>query len=204
MFRVGISSKGPITLPQDAEVVLKPEDWEGLDKEQDITIRIKTMQDLTPLVKNRRLEECAVERLWFKIRDLARSTSESERNDTWLFLEAIIRGQYDQLDIMRAEFFRLIKSSVDHGEGSLEQQIHLIDALTQKGREILHFEEEIGVLMQKIWPYILTSECQEFRITFLQIVINLLTFNSAYVDSEVVVSFIRAFSKMCSIGKSFL
>ena len=86
----------------------------------------------------------------------------------------------------------------------MESRILLLDALTQHGKEIQHFEEEIGGFMQKLWPMVLAScDSQEIRRTFLQIIINLLTFNSAYVDSEVVVSFILAFSKLCVIGKFF-
>ena len=72
------------------------------------------------------------------------------RRECWSFLEAIIRGQFDQLDIMRAEFFRLIKTGgkIECAD-SLPQRIQLLDALTQRGEKILHFEDEIGPFTQR-------------------------------------------------------
>ena len=37
----------------------------------------------------------------------------------------------------------------------LEYRIKILDALTQKGEKILHFEDEIGIFMQNLWPSIL-------------------------------------------------
>ena len=75
----------------------------------------------------------AVELLWVKVQDLAKGCEANEaRRECWNFLEAVIRGQFEQLDIMRAEFFRLIKCGgrIECAE-SLPQRIQMLDALTQ-------------------------------------------------------------------------
>ena len=101
----------------------------------------------------------AVELLWVKVQDLAKGCEANEaRRECWNFLEAVIRGQFEQLDIMRAEFFRLIKCGgrIECAE-SLPQRIQMLDALTQGGEKILHFEDEIGPLTQRLWPFVLTA-----------------------------------------------
>ena len=174
-----------------------------LDNDQDVSVRVRSMQELTQIVKLQRLQGHAVELLWVKVQDLAKGCEQNEaRRECWNFLEAIIRGQFDHLDIMRAEFFRLIKtgSGVECTE-TLTQRIQMLDALTQRGEKILHFEDEIGPLTQKLWPLILTTGSQSILTTFLQINNNLLKYNSSYVDTDVLVSLIVAYSNICGNGR---
>ena len=94
----------------------------------------------------------AVELLWVKVQDLAKGCDANEaRRECWNFLEAVIRGQFEQLDIMRAEFFRLIKCGgrIECAE-SLPQRIQMLDALTQGGEKILHFEVNMHSLKSKL------------------------------------------------------
>lgn len=173
-----------------------------LEPEQEIGIRIKAMNDLIPIVKSRRLQEHAVELLWIKVQDLASGNEKIEATKKSLeFLVAVIQGQYDQLYIMRAQFFRLIKTSPEKQENLLNQKILMLDALTQKGREIVHFEDEIGPLTQKLWVPICAGSGQEVTQIYMQIVLNLLKFNSAYMDTDVVCSTILALTKICQHGR---
>ena len=67
------------------------------------------MQTLAPEVRCRKLQDHAVEVLWIKIEDLAQGSDDQARHETWTFIEAVICGQFEQIDIMRAKFFQLIK-----------------------------------------------------------------------------------------------
>ena len=98
-------------------------------------------------MKTRRLQDHAVELLWVKVQDLVKSSAEVEGHiESWELIEAIIQGQYDQLDIMRAQFFRLVKQP----EELLRLRMRILDCLTQRGRDILHFEEEIGQVSHQL------------------------------------------------------
>ena len=188
----------------DIEYVLDPEILTELGSDKDPTTRIKAIKSLILIVKSRRLQEHAVELLWVKVQDLAKGPPEMEGHvESLEFIEAIIQGQYEQLDIMRAQFFRMIKNP----EELLNLRMRILDSLTQKGREILHFEEEIGPFMQNLWPLVMNHQDQEsgkrseIMKTYLQIIINLLKFNSAYIDADVICSFIVAVSKICVNGQ---
>ena len=205
-FRVGVTKEN-VTLPPDTEYRIPDNVLDGLESEQDVATRIRSMQDLTQIVRSQRLQGHAVELLWVKVQDLAKGSGEQQQNEArrecWHFLEALIRGQFDQLDIMRAEFFRLIKTGgvQDQSAETLPQRIQLLDALTQRGEKILHFEDEIGPLTQKLWPFVLASGNKDILVLMLKININLLKYNSSYVDTEVLVSFIVAFSNICGNGR---
>ena len=68
-----------------------------------------------------------------------------------------------------------------------------MNALTLEGKDIKHFEDEteIGIFMQNLWPLILANPTTEVLHTYLNIIINLLKFNAAYLDTGVVNSFIK-------------
>ena len=83
---------------------------DNLGPESEMSVRIKSMQTLAPEVRCRKLQDHAVEVLWIKIEDLAQGSDDQARHETWMFLEAVICGQFEQIDTMRAKFFQLIKS----------------------------------------------------------------------------------------------
>ena len=183
---------------EDIEYVLDPEILSDLGADREPATRIKAIKSLILIVKSRRLQDHAVELLWVKVQDLVKSPPEVEgHTESWEFLDAIIQGQYEQLDIMRAQFFRMIKNP----EELLILRLRILDSLTQKGQKVLHFEEEIGPLMQTLWPLVNDYQDSEKRgeilETYLQIVVNLIKFNSAYIDADVICSFIVAVSKIC-------
>ena len=89
-YRVGVPEQG-LPSSRDTELVLGPDLLVSLDREADILLRIRTMQDLTPEVKTKRLQNNAVELLWRKIEDLAHGSHDQARHESWIFLEAVIR-----------------------------------------------------------------------------------------------------------------
>ena len=135
-------------MPEDAEIILEPEILAGLENTQDISLRLKVMSELIPIVKSRRLQEHAVELLWVKVQDLAMpkkgqqdTVNVEHRKKSWTFLEAVIQGQYEHLDIMRGQFFRLIKTFdvVQNSDDYLLNRITMLDVLTQNGKELSRF-----------------------------------------------------------------
>lgn len=212
-------SRGLLIPSQDAEFVLDQEVLADLGRDADLTTRLKAMSELTATVKTRRLQDPAVELLWVKVQDLAKGCDDEARHESWKFLEAVIRGQFEQIDSLRLQFFRLIKGHFAENKRSengnydrqqqgviqdvdLEYRLCILDALTQNGRDVLPFEYEIGPYMQKLWPAILSNHSKETLHTYLHIIINLFKFNSTFMDSDVVCSFIAAFSRICAVGKA--
>lgn len=90
------------------------------------------------------LVQNAVEVLWLTIQDLLgpRVTCWDDRLLAFRFLQNLIKGQYDQLGIMRAHFFRIIRQN--ELSEDLPHRLEIFHALTSEGKDLLYFEEETG------------------------------------------------------------
>ena len=121
---------------------------------------------------------------------------------------------------MRGQFFRLIKQLPKTGDPDpyIIPRVKLLDALTEQGKDILHFEDEIGPFLKKFFPILLSrasnlstskihteKECIGSDLLskpmlinyFLNMLLNVIKFNSAYLDAEVVTPFINHLNEIC-------
>ena len=55
--------------------------------------RMKLIKELTPRVREQKLQEHGVELLWVKTKDLLETSDIEQRHDMLLFFEAMVRGQ---------------------------------------------------------------------------------------------------------------
>lgn len=68
-----------------------------------------------------------------------------------------------------------------------------------QGKQILHFEEKIGAFVLFFMPTVMDHRCLQ---QYLDILLNLVKFNPAYLDPEVVCGLINFLSKICLHKKS--
>lgn len=94
----------------------------------------------------------------------------------------LIQGQYKDLGPMRAHFFNVIQNH-DVKE-DLKHRLELLRVLTNNGKDIGHFEERIGPFMLQ-W----ISQIAEagLLVPFLEILIHIIRFNTAYLDRDIIV-----------------
>lgn len=96
---------------------------------------------------------------------------------------------------MRSHFFTVIENH-DVAE-DLPHRLEMLKALTLNGKDIGHFEEKIGPFMLRwVQPII------EARLTvpFLEMLIHIIRFNTAYLEKEVIVNILyHACSMSCTI-----
>ncbi len=76
------------------------------------------------------MDEGGVELLWMKTKDLCAGDVASRRAVLALYA-ALVAGQFDRIDVMRAYFFKVVEGRVKVEE-DLEPAIVLLDALTSK------------------------------------------------------------------------
>jgi len=165
-----------------------------LGTESDLPTRVQRIQRLTPLVKSSHLDEGAVELLWIKTKDLSESEDGEAKRVTVELLAALAEGQADRLDVMRAYFFKVVETrSQDGGGENLVLALTLLEALTDRGKNILHIEERVGPFFFNFFPRVLAERADARRALperLLQVVLNAVMFNPAYLDPEVVVGLI--------------
>lgn len=128
-----------------------------------------------------------MERLWDVTQDFFDSEYPTEvRCLAFNFLQCLIKGQSDKLEIMRAHFFRFIKHH-DNSE-DIGLRLELLNTLTSNGKNILYFEEEVGPFLLKWLPDIVRAGKIE---DYLIIIDNVIKFNAAYLDDEVMTGLIQ-------------
>lgn len=88
--------------------------------------------------------------------DLIESTNQEHRQFCLSFYSKLIQGQYKDLSMMRTHFFRLIQNHNIPEDLSL--RLDMLRSLTDDGKDIQNFEEEIGIFMLKWIPQIIEGK----------------------------------------------
>jgi len=186
------NSKSTLTRPQDIELQLNSETIHELAADQPVHVRLQTLKELQDLLKERRLQAHGVELLWVKISDLLDPRVEMEvRHSVFEFVHTLVVSQYSNLDMFRAEIFRFLKRHLV--DEDLKPRVKLLSALTEDGKDILHFEEEIGRMMIELLRKYTDQQFGDFK-DILSLTVNLVKFNSAYLDPDVVSNLVHTLS----------
>lgn len=140
--------------------------------------RVKIMNHVCDLAKTKKFEEHAVEAVWKAVEDMLTPEQPPEaRHAVLQLLRAIIQGQGERLGPLRAFFFKVIRDYQPCNE-DLSERLEVFKALTENGKDITYLEEDIAPVVL-LWMDIgLTSD-------FLHVLVNLVKFNSCYLDQNV-------------------
>uniref|UniRef100_A0A8C2KZC4 Tuberin n=1 Tax=Cyprinus carpio TaxID=7962 RepID=A0A8C2KZC4_CYPCA len=135
-------------------------------------------QSHQPRVRTRQIQEHAVEAVWKAVEDMMQPEQPPEAHHAVLvLLRAIIQGQGERLGPLRAYFFKIILDYQPSNE-DLAERLEVFKALTENGKDITYLEEEIARFVL-LWMDIgLSSD-------FLHVLVNLVKFNSCYLDENV-------------------
>ena len=104
---------------------------------------------------------------------------------------------------------------IDHEESPGKSK-----SFSEQGKDILHFEERMGPFLFNIFPHVLAFVEEDTKkseasaqgnapvenshlAAFLELLLNLIKFNPAYLDPEVVVGLIGYLSVICSVRKTW-
>ncbi|XP_058632531.1 tuberin isoform X4 [Onychostoma macrolepis] len=180
----GIFGLGP-TRPHSKQTESKPSEFiitleilMELTPEYSLHHRIKVINHVCELAKSKKFEERAVEAVWKAVEDMMHPEQLPEaRHAVLVLLRAIIQGQGERLGPLRAYFFKIILDYLPSNE-DLAERLEVFKALTENGKDITYLEEEIARFVL-LWMDIgLSSD-------FLHVLVNLVKFNSCYLDENV-------------------
>jgi tuberous sclerosis 2 len=130
--------------------------------------------------------QSSIKQIWELTKDLIVPHKPLEqRHQALLFYQKLIIGQYENLEMMRTHFFRVI----EHHKVLEDQKdcLDLLKSLTANGKDIQYFEERIGKFMLGWFDQIVKAGQ---TVSFLEIVVNLIKYNATYMDKEIIVGFI--------------
>lgn len=109
------------------------------------------------------------------------------------FYTKLIQGQYRDMSIMKTHFFRLVQNNKSHSD--LPYYLEMLAKITENGRDIQNFEDEIGMFLLRWMDEIIVAK---LTAPYLELIINICKFNAAYIDREVVVGIMqRVCSEIC-------
>uniref|UniRef100_A0AAV2LL54 Tuberin n=1 Tax=Knipowitschia caucasica TaxID=637954 RepID=A0AAV2LL54_KNICA len=161
-----------------SEFIITSDIIKELQPDCGLSNRVKIMHQVCDLAKTKKFEEHAVEAVWKAVEDmLAPEQPPEARHAVLHLLRAIIQGQGERLGPLRAFFFKVIRDYQPCNE-DLSERLEVFKALTENGKDITYLEEDIARFVL-LWMDIgLTSD-------FLHVLVNIVKFNSCYLDQNV-------------------
>uniref|UniRef100_A0A8D0D1P5 Tuberin n=1 Tax=Sander lucioperca TaxID=283035 RepID=A0A8D0D1P5_SANLU len=186
----GIFGLGPPRPPskqsetRPSEFIITTDIIKELQPDCGLSNRVRMMNHVCELAKTKKFEEHAVEAVWKAVEDMLTPEQPPEaRHAVLQLLRAIIQGQVyrhtqgERLGPLRAYFFKVIRDYQPCNE-DLSDRLEVFKALTENGKDITYLEEDIARFVL-LWMDIgLTSD-------FLHVLVNLVKFNSCYLDQNV-------------------
>uniref|UniRef100_A0A8C4NNC3 Tuberin n=1 Tax=Dicentrarchus labrax TaxID=13489 RepID=A0A8C4NNC3_DICLA len=180
----GIFGLGPPRPPskqsetKPSEFIITTDVIKELQPDCGLSNRVRMMNHVCDLAKTKKFEEHAVEAVWKAVEDMLSPEQPLEaRHAVLQLLRAIIQGQGERLGPLRAYFFKVIRDYQPCNE-DLSDRLEVFKALTENGKDITYLEEDIARFVL-LWMDIgLTSD-------FLHVLVNLVKFNSCYLDQNV-------------------
>ncbi|XP_055014567.1 tuberin isoform X3 [Boleophthalmus pectinirostris] len=161
-----------------SEFIITSEIIKELQPDCGLNNRVRIMNQVCDLAKTKKFEEHAVEAVWKAVEDMLTPEQPPEaRHAVLQLLRAIIQGQGERLGPLRAFFFKVIRDYQPCNE-DLSERLEVFKALTENGKDITYLEEDIARFVL-LWMDIgLTSD-------FLHVLVNIVKFNSCYLDQNV-------------------
>ncbi|XP_061712821.1 tuberin [Cydia pomonella] len=157
--------------------------------------RLRALRDLGDRVRVTRIQQGGAERLWALMRDLLDDSCAESRHTALWFLRCIAEGQ--ECAVMRTLMFRYLREThALHPAEDAPHRLSLLSTLTNAGKNIECFEEQIGEYLLEYMRSV--GETGPALPELLALVINVVKYNATYLDEHVVHGIVDASCHLCA------
>ncbi|XP_022103490.1 tuberin-like [Acanthaster planci] len=185
------------TESRSEEFLITPALLKEIHRDSPPSQRVKAIRDLCELVTTKRLEDNGIEALWAATSDFLEPHVPVEHRHLMLtFIKCIIVGQNERLEVMRAVFFEVIKKHSIFED--LPQRLDVLKSLSANGKNLLHFEEDMGPFLLAWMPDVISYGMSVLTAEFLGLLVNVFKFNSCYLDDHIVSGLVKHTCTVCS------
>ncbi|XP_063361788.1 tuberin [Cydia amplana] len=190
-FKKGASAP----LPAVNELVVTAELERELRSDAAPARRLRALRDLGDRVRITRIQQGGAERLWALMRDLLDDGCAESRHTALWFLRCIAEGQ--ECAVMRTVLFRYLREThAQHAAEDAPHRLSLLSTLTNAGKNIECFEEQIGEYLLEYMRSV--GETGPALPELLALVINVVKYNATYLDEHVVHGIVDASCHLCA------
>ncbi|RVE41759.1 hypothetical protein evm_013588 [Chilo suppressalis] len=195
MLKVFFKKGSSAPLPARNELVVTVEMERELGADAPPHRRLRALKELSEKALVIRIPEEAVKKLWTCTRDLLDDPNIETRHAALSFFRNIVEGQGDDLVIMRTIFFHYLRDThATHSPDDTQLRFKFLHTLTNSGKNIKCFEEQIGAFLLEWLPQI---QAPAQIVEFLQLIINVVKFNATYLDEEIVHGIVNNACYLC-------
>ncbi|XP_049869315.1 tuberin isoform X2 [Pectinophora gossypiella] len=171
-------------VPARSELSITAELERELSADVPLHRRLRAVRDLADKALQLRIQDGGVERIWRATRDLLEAESVEARHAALALLRALAEGQAERLSIMRTVLFRFLREShANRAPDDAPLRFKLLHTLTNTGKNITCFEEQIGAFLVE---WLQQPETPALQVELLQLVTNVVKFNASSLDEDIV------------------
>ncbi|CAG5031361.1 unnamed protein product [Parnassius apollo] len=194
-LKVFFKKGGTAPMSTRNELTIGPELERELSADTPQSRRLRAIKEVGEKALQIRIQEGGVEKIWSCTRDLLEDPNPEARHTVLCLLRRIAEGQEGHLLIMRTILFHYLRDThATHSPDDTQLRFKLLYTLTNSGKNINCFEEQIGSFLLEWLPQI---QQPSQIIEFLQLIINVVKFNATYLDEEIVHGIVNNACYLC-------
>ncbi|KAJ3257617.1 Tuberous sclerosis 2-like protein [Boothiomyces macroporosus] len=168
---------------------------QNLDQSTNIAAQSKNLLAITDFIRNNDVPSQQLVSCWNKIVPF---TSGQLRPEAYDWIKACILYHYTDCDLLRLDFFKIISSG---SSDTIPQRLGLLKDLTKQGRDLRHFEHDIGGLLGRwILGEVNSKKQKDIRVELMQYVTNVIKFSYVYLSADNITQIMNGITLYFELG----
>ncbi|KAJ3273845.1 Tuberous sclerosis 2-like protein [Terramyces sp. JEL0728] len=166
-----------------------------LDQSTNIAAQSKNLLAITDFIRTNDVPSQQLVGCWNKVLPF---TSGQLRPEAFDWINACIVYHYSDCDLLRLDFYKIIAAGPSD---TLPQRLGLLRELTKQGRDLGHFEHDIGGLLGRwILGEVNSKKQKDVRIELMQYVTNVVKYSYVYLSADNIVQIMRGITLYFELG----